>query len=305
MTTALPRKGKRSSVPSGRTLVSPSQLRTGGGKTVYVIVFACTFVLFTLAFLFPLYWAVTGAMKSPAELAQTPATIVPREWHPESFTEAWDQMDLGKYFLNTVIVAGGAWLVQLAVDVPAAFALSKLRPKFGNVVLGLMLVTLMLPAAALLVPTYVTVTDLPLLHLNLINSPTAIWLPAAANAFNIYLLKRFFDQIPDELVEAARLDGAGPVRTLWQIILPISRPILAVVSILTIVAAWKDFIWPLLVFPDTGKQTLSVMLQRVAIDMPLNLLVAGMVLASVPLIVLFLVFQRQILAGLTAGSIKG
>ncbi|WIX83113.1 carbohydrate ABC transporter permease [Amycolatopsis carbonis] len=305
MTTALPRKGKRAAVPSGRTLISPSQLRTGGGKTVYVIVFVCTFVLFTLAFLFPLYWAVTGAMKSPAELAATPATIVPREWHPESFTEAWDQMDLGKYFLNTVVVAGGAWLVQLAVDVPAAFALSKLRPKFGNVVLGLMLVTLMLPAAALLVPTYVTVTDLPLLHLNLINSPAAIWLPAAANAFNIYLLKRFFDQIPDELVEAARLDGAGPVRTLWKVILPISRPILAVVSILTIVAAWKDFIWPLLVFPDTGKQTLSVMLQRVAIDMPLNLLVAGMVLASVPMIVLFLVFQRQILAGLTAGSIKG
>jgi multiple sugar transport system permease protein len=305
VTIALPRKKKRAEAPPGRTLVSPSQLRTRGGKTLYVIVFAGTFVAFTIAFLFPLYWAVTGAMKTPAELASTPATLVPREWHPESFAEAWDQMNLGKYLLNTVIVAGGAWLVQLAVDVPAAFALSKLRPKFGNVVLALMLVTLMLPAAALLVPTYVTVTDLPLLHLNLINSPTAIWLPAAANAFNIYLLKRFFDQIPDELIEAARLDGAGPVRTLWGIILPISRPILAVVSILTIVAAWKDFIWPLLVVPDTGKQTLSVMLQRVAIDLPLNLLVAGMVLASVPMIALFLVFQRQILAGLTAGSIKG
>jgi multiple sugar transport system permease protein len=305
VTITLPHKKKRAEAPSGRTLVSPSQLRTRGGKTLYVIVFVCTFVAFTIAFLFPLYWAVTGAMKTPAELARTPATLVPQQWHPESFAEAWSQMNLGKYLWNTVVVAGGAWLVQLAVDVPAAFALSKLRPKFGNVVLGLMLVTLMLPAAALLVPTYVTVTDLPLLHLNLINSPTAIWLPAAANAFNIYLLKRFFDQIPDELIEAARLDGAGPVRTLWRIILPISRPILAVVSILTIVAAWKDFIWPLLVFPDTGKQTLSVMLQRVAIDLPLNLLVAGMVLASIPMIALFLVFQRQIFAGLTAGSIKG
>ncbi|MBB4689425.1 carbohydrate ABC transporter permease [Amycolatopsis jiangsuensis] len=288
-----------------RTLVSPGALRSRRGKIVYGVVFTCTLVVFTLAFLFPLYWAVTGAMKSPAELARTPATLVPREWHPESFGAAWEQLDLGKYFLNTVLVAGGAWLLQLAVDVPAAFALSKLRPKFGNVVLGLMLGTLMLPAAALLVPTYVTVTDLPLLHLNLINSPAAIWLPAAANAFNIYLLKRFFDQIPDELVEAARLDGAGPVRTLWKIILPISRPILAVVSILAIVAAWKDFIWPLLVFPDPAKQTLSVMLQRVVIDLPLNLLVAGMVLASLPLIVLFLVFQRQILAGLSAGSVKG
>jgi len=288
-----------------RTLVSPSTLRSPRGKIGYGVIFACTLVLFLLAFLFPLYWAVTGAMKSPQELAQTPATLVPHEWHPETFADAWDQLNLGKYFLNTLVVAGGAWLAQLAIDVPAAFALSKLRPKFGNVVLGLMLATLMLPAAALLVPTYVTVTDLPLLHLNLINSPAAVWLPAAANAFNIYLLKRFFDQIPDELIDAARIDGAGPVRTLWRIILPISRPILAVVSILAVVTAWKDFIWPLLVFPDTGKQTLSVMLQRVAIDLPLNVLVAGMVLASLPMVALFLAFQRQILAGLTAGSLKG
>ncbi|EME63479.1 carbohydrate ABC transporter permease [Amycolatopsis decaplanina] len=288
-----------------RTLVSPSTLRGPGGKIGYAVIFGCTLLLFVIAFLFPLYWAVTGAMKSPQELARTPATFIPNEWRPETFADAWDQLSLGKYFLNTVIVAGGAWLAQLAIDVPAAFALSKLRPKFGNVVLGLMLATLMLPAAALLVPTYVTITDLPLLNINLINSPAAVWLPAAANAFNIYLLKRFFDQVPDELIEAARLDGAGPVRTLWRIILPISRPILAVVSILAVVTAWKDFIWPLLVFPDTEKQTLSVMLQRVAIDMPLNVLVAGMVLASLPMVALFLAFQRHILAGLTAGSLKG
>jgi multiple sugar transport system permease protein len=195
--------------------------------------------------------------------------------------------------------------IQLAVDVPAAYALSKLRPKLGNAVLGLMLVTLMLPAAALLVPTYLTITDVPLLHLNLLNSPAAIWLPAAANAFNIYVLKRFFDQIPDELIEAARIDGAGPVRTLWKIVLPISRPILAVVSILAVVTAWKDFIWPLLVLPDPDQQTLSVVLQRVAIDLPLNLLVGGLVLASLPMVAIFLAFQRQILAGLTVGSLKG
>jgi multiple sugar transport system permease protein len=195
--------------------------------------------------------------------------------------------------------------VQLAVDVPAAYALSKLRPVLGNKILALMLATLMLPASALLVPTYVTITDLPIFGVNLINSPTAIWFPAAANAFNIYLLKRFFDQIPGELLEAAVLDGAGQLRILWRIVLPISRPILAVVSILAIVAAWKDFIWPLLVFPDTSKQTLSVALQRMEIDMPLNLMLAGLVLASVPMVALFLFFQRHILAGLTAGSVKG
>ncbi|MCP2169766.1 carbohydrate ABC transporter permease [Goodfellowiella coeruleoviolacea] len=290
---------------SARTIVSPAQLRTRRGRITYWSVFALALVGFTLAFLFPLYWAVTGAMKSPSELARVPPTLLPDEWHPESYAQAWDQMDLAGYFLNTLVVAGGAWAVQLAVQIPAAFALSKLRPVFGNAVLGLMLLTLMLPASALLVPTYLTVTDVPLVHVNLLNSPAAIWLPAAANAMNIYLLKRFFDQIPAELVEAARIDGASTVRVLVRIILPMSRPILAVVSIFTVVAAWKDFIWPLLVLPDPARQTLSVLLQRVAIDMPLNLLVAGMVLASVPMIALFVVAQRHILAGLAAGSLKG
>jgi multiple sugar transport system permease protein len=288
-----------------RTLVSPTQLRSPRGKAVYWSIFTVVMLLFLLAFVFPLFWAITGAMKDPAELAQTPPTPLPTQWHPEAYGDAWSQMELAQYFLNTVIVAVGAWAVQLAVDVPAAYALSKLRPVLGNKILAMMLVTLLLPASALLVPTYVTITDLPIFGTNLINSPTAIWFPAAANAFNIYLLKRFFDQIPGELLEAARLDGAGQLRVLWRIVLPISRPILAVVSILAIVAAWKDFIWPLLVFPDPGKQTLSVAIQRMQIDMPLNLLLAGLVLASVPMVLLFLFFQRHILAGLTDGSLKG
>ncbi|WP_235921427.1 carbohydrate ABC transporter permease [Lentzea tibetensis] len=275
-----------------RTLVKP-------GRS-YWFVFTATMVVFTATFLLPLAWVLVGAMKPPAELARIPPTVLPETWVPETYADAWNFMDLGRYFLNTLVVAVGSWAVQLAVAVPAAYALSKLRPLLGNVVLGLMLATLMLPAAALLVPMYLTISDLGLL-----NSPTAIWFPAAANAFNIYLLKRFFDQIPDELLEAARMDGAGPVTTLVRIVVPISRPVLAVVSIFAVVAAWKDFIWPLLVFSDPAEQTLSVALQRFAPDTPINLLLAGLVLASLPMVALFLAFQRHILAGLTAGGIKG
>lgn len=288
-----------------RTLISPSSRTKPRTRAIYWTVFVLVFVAFTLAFLFPLYWAVTGAMKSSAELVRTPPTIVPEEWHPETYRTAWDGLGLATYFRNTFVVVLGAWLIQLAVDVPAAYALSKLRPKLGNLVLALMLATLLLPASALLVPTYLTVVDVPLVNRNLINTPWAIWLPAAANAFNIYLLKRFFDQLSDEIVDAATVDGAGPLRTLWSIVLPLSRPILAVVSIFAIVAAWKDFLWPLLVFPDPDRQTISVALQRVAPDVPTNYLIAGLVLAGIPMVVAFLVFQRQILAGLTAGSLKG
>ena len=288
-----------------RTLVSESQLRTPRGKAVYWTVFAVVAVAFTIAFVFPLIWMVLGAMKTAPELARVPPSILPQQPNVGTYVEAWDFMSLAHFFLNTIIVVLGAWLFQLAVDVPAAYALSKLKPKLGNVVLGMMLVTLMLPASALLVPTYLTITDVPLLGVNLVNSPLAIWLPGAANAFNIYLLKRFFDQIPGELIEASTLDGAGPIRTMWRVVLPLSRPVLGVVSILSIVTAWKDFIWPLLVFSDPQAQTLSVALQRFAPDTPINLLLAGLVLASVPTIVVFLIFQRNILAGLTAGSVKG
>lgn len=288
-----------------RTLLSPWVMERPAGRVGYWLVFTLVFVLFTAAFVTPLVWMLLGAMKSAPELARTPPSLLPERFDLGTYRDAWDFMELAGYFRNTVVVAAGAWLAQLAVCVPAAYALSKLRPVLGKLVLALMLATLMLPASALLVPTYLTITDVPLVDVNLVNSPAAIWLPAAANAFNIYLLKRFFDQIPTELLDAARIDGAGNVTTMARVVLPLSRPILAVVSIFAIVAAWKDFIWPLLVLQDPGVQTLSVALQRFQQDTPINLILAGLVLASIPMVVAFLIFQRQILAGLTAGSIKG
>jgi multiple sugar transport system permease protein len=290
---------------SQRTLISPWALRKKRGRTLYWLVFALVIALFTLAFVVPLVWMLLGAMKTAPELARNPPTLLPEKFTAGTYVEAWNFMDLAKYFTNTVIIAAGAWLIQLAVQVPAAYALSKLRPALGKWVLALMLATLMLPASALLVPTYLAITDVPIVDVNLVNSPAAIWLPAAANAFNIYLLKRFFDQIPTDLLDAARIDGAGSVSTMVRIVLPLSRPILAVVSIFSIVAAWKDFIWPLLVLQNPDVQTLSVALQRFEPDTPINLMLAGLVIASVPMVVAFLIFQRQILAGLTAGSLKG
>ena len=275
------------------------------GKFLYWLVFTLVIGLFTIAFVVPLLWMVLGAMKDAPELARNPPTLLPESFGAGAYTEAWQFMDLAKYFTNTVIIAAGALLIQLAVQIPAAYALSKLRPLLGKWILGLMLATLMLPASALLVPTYLAITEVPIFGVNLVNSPAAIWFPAAANAFNIYLLKRFFDQIPTELLDAARIDGAGSVTTMVRIVLPLSRPIIAVVSIFSIVAAWKDFIWPLLVLQDPEIQTLSVALQRFEPDTPINLMLAGLVLASVPMVVAFLIFQRQILAGLTAGSLKG
>jgi len=297
---APPAPAKRPGAAGPRTLISAADLRRH--RVAYVVVLGLTLLVFSLVFLFPLYWMVTGAVKSPAEFAQSVPTWIPRTWHPENYATAWTNMRIARYFGNTVQYALGGWLVCLAVDVLAAYALSKMRPVLGRLVLGAMLAGLMLPAAALLVPTYLTVTDL-----HLLNTPWALWLPAAANAFNVYVLKRFFDQIPDDLLDAAAIDGAGRLRTLWSVMLPLSRPVLGVVSIFIVIGIWKDFLWPLLVLPDPGSQTLSVALARLAntSQVPPTEFIAGLTIAGLPMLVIFLIFQRSIIGGLSAGSMKG
>ncbi|MFC7380569.1 carbohydrate ABC transporter permease [Sphaerisporangium rhizosphaerae] len=299
------RKKKKEAARQFRGLVSPQTLGTTHGKIIYWIVLVTVVVAFTAIFVFPLYWMVTGALKSPDELAQIPPSFFPHSLDFGVYAEAWDQLDLGTFLRNTVIYAAGAWLFTLAIDVTAAYALSKLRPVLGKLVLAGMLATLMIPPMVILLPAYLTVKDLPILGLNLLNTPWAIWLPAAANGFFIFLLKRFFDSIPRELLEAAEIDGAGPARILWSIVLPVSRPIIGVVSILSVVSVWKDFVWPLLVLPDSDKMSISVGISSLSAQMPQNVLMAALVIASIPAIVIFFVFQRSIMAGLTAGSLKG
>ncbi|MFD6907741.1 carbohydrate ABC transporter permease [Streptomyces sp. NPDC060077] len=285
---------------STRTLVSPAVLARPRGRAVYWTVFTGVAVLFALAFLFPVYWMASGAVKSPDEVARTPPTLVPESWSTGGYTDAWELMQLPVHLWNTVVQAAGAWIFQLVFCTAAAYALSRLRPAFGALILGGILATLMVPAQALVVPKYLTVADLGLL-----NDPLAIWLPAVANAFNLYLLKRFFDQLPRDVLEAAQIDGAGKLRTLWSIVLPMSRPVLGVVSIFALVAVWQDFLWPLMVFSDTEKQPISVALVQLSQNVQLTVLIAAMVIASIPMVALFLVFQRHIIAGISAGSTKG
>ncbi|MBB5869300.1 multiple sugar transport system permease protein [Allocatelliglobosispora scoriae] len=292
---------------AARSLISSTDLNRGKNRFLYFFVLWFLIILFALVFFFPLYWMVTGALKDPAEMVRTPPTFIPESFHPETYVKAWEQLRIAKFFFNTAFYSLGGWLIQVLVAVGVAYALSKLRPIFGRFVLGAMLASLMLPAAALLIPAYLTVADVPILHLNLLDTPWALWLPGAANAFNVYVLKRFFDQIPNDILDSASIDGAGRLRILWSIIMPLSRPVLAVVSISAVIGMWKDFLWPLLVLQNPEVQTLSVALSRLSTTgrVPMDELMAGLAIASVPMIAVFLVFQRSILSGLSAGSLKG
>jgi multiple sugar transport system permease protein len=146
----------------------------------------------------------------------------------------------------------------------------------------------------------------PLIDVSLLNTYWAVWLPAAANAFNILLVKRFFDSLPREVFEAAKTDGAGPFRVFWSIVLPMSKPVLGVVSVFAVISAWKDFLWPLLVLPDPAVQPLSVRLPAVQSQTELDVFLAALAISTLIPVLLFLMFQRLFLrsAGL-GGAVKG
>ncbi|QMU77616.1 carbohydrate ABC transporter permease [Streptacidiphilus sp. PB12-B1b] len=289
-----------------RTLISQSQLSRPRARVVYWVVLWALVALFALVFLFPLYWMFSSGLKTAAEVLQSPPSLVPAHPQAANYRHAWSDLDLGRFMLNTLMYAGGALAFQLVFDVSAAYALSKLRPVLGNVVLFMMLSTLMIPAMVLIIPQYLTALDVPFVHWDLLNTPWAIWLPSVANGFNIFILKRFFDSVPQDLLSAATIDGAGPLRTLWSVILPMSRPIIGVVSIFAVVNVWKDFLWPYLVLTDTSKMSINVGLYSLSGDgIPENVFMAALAMACVPTIVFFLIFQRNIMSGLTAGSLKG
>jgi multiple sugar transport system permease protein len=292
---------------STRTLISSAQLNRRRSKITYRIILTLVIVVFTLVFIGPLYFLFADGLKSTQEAIATPPTLYPHHLHPSTYKAAFDRLDIARLLWNTLYYAFGALAFQLIFDVAAAYSLSKLRPALGNVIFFMMLATLMIPSTVLVVPQYVTIADLPILHINLIGTPEAIWLPSVANAFNIFLLKRFFDSIPAEFIEAAQIDGASRLRILRSIVLPISRPIIGVVSVFGLVAVWKDFLWPLLVeygYSPT-RETLNVGIWQASGTTEQNLIIAASAMAAVPTIIFFLIFQRNIIAGLTSGGIRG
>jgi multiple sugar transport system permease protein len=254
----------------------------------------------------PVLWLMKSAITPTQDTLAHPLALFPNGAAWGNLRDAWVNVDVGRYFWNTVVLAIGSWAMQIFIATTGGFVLSVLRPKYAGVVTALLLGTLFVPVVVLLVPLYVLVVHPPLIHHSLIDSYWAVWLPAGASAFNVIIVKRFFDNLPRELFEAARIDGAGPVRLFFSVVLPLSKPILGVVSIFAILAEWRNFLWPLLVITNPDKQPLSVRLPQILLSTQVGVLLAAMLIASIVPIVGFLIFQRSFLRGSgLGGAIKG
>jgi multiple sugar transport system permease protein len=302
-----PRRVRKSSAEStDRGIASYSDWRRPG---VWFGMSTVHFVLLVLLILWgigPLLWLLKSAVTPTQDTLQTPIAVFPHGWDWSNVFTAWNTVGIGAQFLNTIWVALGSWAVQLLVATTAGYALAVLRPRYAPIFNGLVLATLFVPGVVLLVPLYLTVLHPPLIGHSLIDTFWAVWLPAGANAFNILLVTRFFNNLPREIFEAARTDGAGPFRLFWSIVLPMSRPILGVVSVFAIINAWKDYLWPRLVLTNPAVQPLSVRLPNIQSQTDLGVFLAALAISMIIPIVLFLVFQRLFLrsAGL-GGAVKG
>ncbi|WP_329157235.1 carbohydrate ABC transporter permease [Streptomyces sp. NBC_01717] len=258
-----------------------------------------------IAGLGPILWTVKGALSPTQEVLKDPLRLWPSVFQWGNLVTAWENLRLGRYLLNTAVLVGGSWFFQLLVATCGAYALSVLRPRYGRVVYYAVLATLFIPGTTSLVALYLVVLHLPLTGGSIANTPWAVWLPAGAHAFNVLIMKQFFDSLPRELHEAAQVDGAGPWRLFWQIIMPMSGPIVAVVSLLAVMSAWKEFLWPMIVISDPDAQPLSVALPRLAETTQQNQVIAGMLITIIPPLLLYLVFQRHIVRGISFTGLKG
>jgi multiple sugar transport system permease protein len=254
----------------------------------------------------PILWLAKSAITPTIDTITHPMALFPHGAAWSNLGQAWNGVHVGRYFWNTVVIAFGSWAVQIIVATTGGFALSVLRPRYAPIIKGLLLATLFVPAIVLLVPLYIEVVRLPIVHKSLIDSYWALWLPYGASAFNVIIVTRFFDNLPREIFEAAKIDGAGPFQLFWRIVLPMSKPILGVVSVFAVLASWKDFLWPFLVLSNPNVQPLSVRLPSIELQTSLGVFLAAMFIACLVPIAGFLIFQRSFLGGTgLGGAIKG
>lgn len=290
------------STPKVRALLSDLELRTPRGMLTYLIITGLLLLL-ALVVIVPFVYAFTSGLKTSREVFSPNFQLFPEVANWANYEQAWNYFRLPALFGNTFTLVIGGLIVQLTVSALAAYSLSRLKPIGGRIILLGFLVTLMIPAIAYIIPLYVTAA-----RLGLLGSYWALWMSYGVNAFMIFILKNFFDSLPSEIFDASEVDGATALQVFWYIVLPLSRPIFIVLSILTFVNLWKDFLWPYLVLLDRQdlhpiSVALFVIEQRSAT--PPNTQMAGYFMAMLPPLLIAILLQRYMQRGLSLGAVKG
>jgi multiple sugar transport system permease protein/sn-glycerol 3-phosphate transport system permease protein len=254
-------------------------------------------------FLGPLYWLLATALKAPDEIYQFPPAWWPSQLTWENFGLAWEAAPFDRFFLNSTIATVAGTALKVANAVLTAYAFVYLRFPFKNTLFLVILGAMMVPGHVTLLPNYLTVATL-----GWINTYAGLIIPGIGSAFATFLMRQHFRTLPREVTDAASVDGAGHLRTLWQVVLPMSRPMLVTVVVITAVEEWNNFVWPLIVTNTAEMRTLPVGLLILKDQEGLSnwgTIMAGTLIVLAPMLVIFFVAQRWIVGGITAGAVKG
>ncbi len=256
--------------------------------------------------LVPFLWMISTAFMSLGEAQGL--TLIPSELRWENFATAWKEGDFTEYYVNSVLITVITLAGEMTFSIMAAYAFARINFPGRNVLFGLLLATIMIPAMVIIIPNFLAVTWLgrigPIAWLN--NWP-ALTIPFMGSVFSIFLLRQFFSQIPDELFDAARIDGAGHWRFLLQVVIPLSKAPILVIVVLSFIGAWNSLAWPMLVTSSPEWRPISVGLMNFVEDagQQTHLVMAGTVITVIPILILYFITQRQFTESIARSGLKG
>lgn len=249
---------------------------------------------------FPFLWMLLSSVKPLSETRSVPPTIAPAAPTLAAYAQLFSQLDFARYVVNTLVVVALGFL-GMGLVVVAGYGFAKFRFPLRNAMFMVALATMMIPAQVTMIPTFLILNKV-----HLVNTLLGVAAPTLVSGFTLFLARQFMLGIPDEIIEAARLDGAGELRVLWSVVMPMSRPILSVLGVLTFITGWNSFLWPLVIATDSDNYTLSVGLSLLNRQLTVNpaLQMAGASIMVVPILIVFVLLQRHIVQGFAMSGLK-
>ncbi len=273
-----------------------------GDSRLHVLLVNAGLLVLALVALAPLLWMVAVSFMQKGEASAFPPPLLPAAPSLDAYRELFARAGMGRYFVNSLIVSIAITVGALLVNTMAGYAFAKLRFRGRDRLFQVLLAALVIPAQVAMLPLFLMMKGL-----GLVNTFGAVIIPALATVFGIFLVRQYARSIPEELLEAARIDGAGELRIFFQIVLPMLKPVLVTLAIFTFMAAWNDFMWPLIVLTDQDNYTLPVAIAALSREhvQEVEMMMAGAVVTVLPVLLLFLLLQRYYIQGLLLGSVKG
>jgi multiple sugar transport system permease protein len=270
-------------------------------KPIKTLLLHLALIAAVIATLFPLFWMVSVSLMSSAEANRFPPPLLPAAPTLEHYRMLFSRLNLAAYLLNSTLIATSVTVLSLLLNSMAGYAFAKLRFKGRDRLFRLLLASMVIPAQVAMLPLF-----LMLKEMGLVNTYGGVIVPGMASIFGIFLIRQYALSIPDSLLDAARIDGAGEFRIYRTLVLPLCKPILVTLAIFTFMGTWNDFMWPLIILTDNDLYTLPVALANLLGEhvQDAELMMAGSVLTVLPVILLFLVLQKYYIEGLVLGSVK-